>query len=115
MEIDYVALGKRIMQRRKQEKLRQNMLAEILDISNNYLSGIECGKEHPTLELLAKICKALNVTPNYLLLGNMYSNNVPSNFIDGLRLCTDDDIALLAKMVEYIIERQDHTTSNKFI
>lgn len=64
---------------------KQNMLAERLDLSNNYLSSIERGKEKPSLEVIVNICNALQVTPDYLLMGNMYSNNVPQNIADGLR------------------------------
>lgn len=52
---------------------KQNMLAERLDLSNNYLSSIERGKEKPSLEVIVNICNALQVTPDYLLMGNMYS------------------------------------------
>lgn len=50
---------------------KQNMLAERLDLSNNYLSSIERGKEKPSLEVIVNICNALQVTPDYLLMGKM--------------------------------------------
>ena len=77
MEIEYTSIGLRIAKRRKQIDMKQNVLADKLNISNNYLSGIERGKEKPSLEILVKICNELQVTPDYLLMGNMYSNIVP--------------------------------------
>lgn len=75
--------------------LKQNTFAEKIGLSNNYLSSIERGKEKPSLEVIVNICNALQVTPDYLLMGNMYSNNVPQNIVDGLRLCTEEDLSLI--------------------
>lgn len=106
MELDYPNIGRRIAMRREQIKLKQNALAEIVGISNNYLSSIERGKEKPSLEILVRLCNALRVTPDYLLMGNMYSNNVPSNITDGLRLCSDDDLKLISNIMHYMVDRQ---------
>lgn len=68
MELDYINLGKRIAQRRKQAKMKQTALAD--------------------------------------LVGNMYSRHVPQNIIDGLQLCTEEDIALLSVIMQYLVERR---------
>ncbi|MBI5213970.1 MAG: helix-turn-helix transcriptional regulator, partial [Nitrospirae bacterium] len=39
----------------------QEQIAEKADISPNYLSRIECGKENPTLDMLIKLSHALEV------------------------------------------------------
>ena len=116
MDLDYSGLGQRIAKRRSQAGIRQNALAEMIGISNNYLSSIERGKEKPSLEIIANICNALRVTPDYLLMGNMYSNNIPQNIIDGLRLCTDDDIELLSVMMHHMVDRQaDKWNNDNFV
>ena len=91
---------------------KQNMLAERLDLSNNYLSSIERGKEKPSSEVIVNICNALQVTPDYLLMGNMYSNNVPQNIADGLRLCTKEDLSLLSVLIDHLVERQSQKWNN---
>ena len=106
MEIDYTSIGIRIAKRRKEAGIKQNILAEKIGISNNYLSGIERGNEKPSLEILIKICNILHVTPDYLLMGNMYSSTVPQNIIDGLRLCSEEDIYLVNTMVQHMVERR---------
>lgn len=106
MELDYSGLGQRIAKRRIQAGIRQNALADIIGISNNYLSSIERGKEKPSLEIIINICNVLHVTPDYLLMGNMYSNNIPQNIMDGLRLCSDEDLILLSIMMQHMVERQ---------
>lgn len=105
MELNYVEIGSRIAHRRIHSGIKQTTLADTVGISNNYLSSIERGKERPSLEILVSICNALRVTPDYLLMGNMHSNNVPSNIIDGLRLCSPDDLYLIGEIVQIMIRR----------
>lgn len=54
-------IGKRIQELRKKQRLSQDQVAEKADISPNYLSRIECGKENPTLDMLIKLSNALEV------------------------------------------------------
>lgn len=75
MNLNMKEIGKRISDRRKLG-IKQNILAEKLDISNNHMSGIENGKATPSVALFVKICDELNVTPDFLLLGSMHSNRV---------------------------------------
>lgn len=105
MELNYAEIGQRIAKRRIQLGLKQNMLAERIGISNNYLSSIERGKEKPSLEIIVNICNALQVTPDFLLMGNLYSNNVPQNIVDGLRLCSEEDLSLLSVVMQHMVER----------
>ena len=62
MEIDYVAIGKRIQKARKKKHMTQRVLAESVDISASHLSNIERGKKPVGLLTLLKICNALNIT-----------------------------------------------------
>lgn len=54
-------IGKRIQELRRSQGLSQEQIAEKADISPNYLSRIECGKENPTLDMLIKLAHALEV------------------------------------------------------
>ncbi len=54
-------LGARIQQLRKKRHLTQETLAEKLDITPNYLSGIERGRQSPSLDLLVKLARTLEV------------------------------------------------------
>ena len=55
-------LGKRIQELRKERKISQDKLAEIIGIEANNLSRIENGKNYPTPDNLYKISLALNVS-----------------------------------------------------
>ncbi|MBI4822938.1 MAG: helix-turn-helix transcriptional regulator [Nitrospirae bacterium] len=54
-------IGRRIQELRKAQGLSQEKVAERADISPNYLSRIECGKENPTLDMLIKLASAIQV------------------------------------------------------
>ncbi len=69
MIVDYSLMGKRLADIRKSKKLTQEALAEKTDLANNYISNIENSRSIPSLETLAKLCGALEVTPNDILLG----------------------------------------------
>lgn len=105
MELNYSVMGVRIANRRKRMGMKQNILAEKIEISNNYLSGIERGKEKPSLEIILKISNVLQVTPDYLLLGITHSNNVPQSIYEGLRLCSSDDLELIMGILQLLICR----------
>lgn len=104
MEINRKEFGKRIAKRRKSLGMNQDDLADMLNISNNHLSSIECGHSVPSLERFCKICGALNVTPDYLLLGDMRSNNVAQDVVDILRLCTDEQISFVQKIARLVLD-----------
>lgn len=94
MEFQYKEMGIRIKVRRKELKIKQAELAETLEISNNHMSSIENGRQKPSLDTFIGICRCLNVTPDYLLLGTMHAYNIPQDILDKLRLCSQSDIEL---------------------
>ncbi len=99
MNIDFKLLGKRIAQRRHELGLKQCTLAEKAGISNNYLSNIENGHSIPSLETFADICIALSITPDYLLLGTLRTDNIPQSIINNLKLCNDSYLSLINDIV----------------
>lgn len=103
MNINYEEMGKRIQKRRKEMKLRQTELAELAGVSNHYLCNIENGRSIPSLEVFAELCNALKVTPDYLLLGNIRGGNVPMNIVDKIRLCSEEDVERIERIVESFI------------
>ena len=105
MEQQYKEMGNRIQVRRKELRIKQAELAEALDISNNHMSSIENGKQKPSLDIFVGICKHLDVTPDYLLLGAMYPYYIPQDILDKLRLCSQSDIELARDFIELLVKR----------
>lgn len=102
-------MGNRIKIRRKELRIKQAELAEMLNISNNHMSSIENGRQKPSLDIFIQICNLLNVTPDYLLLGSMHAYNIPQDIIDKLRLCNQADIELDGDFIELLVKRNCQT------
>lgn len=63
----YRSLGMRIRQERKAKRMTQEMLSEAADISLSFVGHIERGTRKASIDTLARICNALNVSPDKLL------------------------------------------------
>jgi len=87
--------GQNISNRRREKNMSQQELAEAIGLSVNQLSSIETGKSGTRIEVIAKLCTVLDITPDYLLLGCLHSNNVSKNFEDIVRLLDENHMELL--------------------
>ncbi|HIS35869.1 TPA: helix-turn-helix transcriptional regulator [Candidatus Scatousia excrementigallinarum] len=54
-------LGLKVKEFRKQQKLTQEKLAEIIGVDNGYISKLEVGQNFPSISTLEKIATALNI------------------------------------------------------
>lgn len=62
----YKSLGLNIAYYRKRKGYTQLEFAEILDIDRSHISGMEIGKNAPSLDLIFKICRELDITEKEL-------------------------------------------------
>lgn len=62
-------MGNRVSLKRKEKNLTQEQLAEIIGVSLQTISNIECGKKGARPENIVKICHALSCSADYILLG----------------------------------------------
>ena len=108
--MQYKEMGKRISIRRKELKMKQSELAELLEISNNHMSAIENGKQKPSMDTFIKICNCLKISPDYLLLGMMHAYNVPQDICDKLHLCSQSDIELANDFINLLVERNSRSS-----
>ena len=67
--MDLKLIGKRIKEIRTRRNIPQTMLAAKAEISEPYLSNIECGKKKASIEVLIRIANALDTTVDCLLSG----------------------------------------------
>lgn len=104
MYLNREEFGKRIAKRRKSLKIKQGELAAMLNVSNNHISSIEHGKSSISIEMFCGLCEILKITPDYLLMGAMHSNNVAQNIMDSLRQCSDEQIAFVSKFVQLVLD-----------
>ena len=72
---DYSVIGRRIQNARLENKLTQEELADLMDISVAFMSRVETGKAQINLKRLIQISEVLHVSPGYLLTGSNKSSN----------------------------------------
>jgi len=91
--MDYVKLGEKIKRERIHNRLTQEMLAEMAEITSSYVGQIERGERKVTLSKLVRIANVLNVSVDYLL----------SDTIDTI----EDDFEIEVKNVMSSMEEKD--------
>ena len=69
-------LGKRINAVRKDRGLTSDKLSELCNINATYLRQIESGTKMPSLPVFIDICKALRISPDYLLQDELTENEI---------------------------------------
>lgn len=60
-------IGNRIRKYREDRKISQKQLAELIGVSNSRVSNWEQGINRPDADILAELCRALQVSPSELL------------------------------------------------
>lgn len=60
-------IGSRIAKYRKAKKISQRAFAKLIGVSNSRISNWEQGTHRPDVDILADICKVLEVSPSELL------------------------------------------------
>ncbi len=70
MNCPYEDTGRRILLLRKKHGFTRERLAEMSDISVQFLADIEKGRKNMTVTTLRKICSSLHVTADYIINGS---------------------------------------------
>jgi len=78
--VDVREIGKRINELREKKYPSRASFAAVLHTSEGNIKRIEQGKGLPSLELLIKMVSALEVTPDYILFGNVVSDEDNTKF-----------------------------------
>lgn len=76
-------IGGRCQYARRSAGYTQQQLAELLDVSVQYLSDMERGKTGMSTATIVKLCKTLGVSADFILLGE--DTNIHSEMENALR------------------------------
>ena len=112
MQIDYISLGSRIKEARKNQGLTQEQLAERADLSTTHISNIENAKKIPSLQAIVDIANALSVTTDSLLRDNIEQSkdiyrSEAQSILDG---CTITEARILTEtMKNTLITHRKHS------
>jgi len=101
--LNYMEIGERIRTKRKEAKLTQEKLAEIIDVSTSYISEIERGCSICSIHTITKMAKTLDVSLDYLIFG-MRLHNSNMIFSDILKTIPEKNHALYFSLCQNIAE-----------
>lgn len=102
----HIEMGRRIMQRRKQMNLSQEELSELADVSPQLMSTAERGAKAIRPENLLKISKALGVSADYLLSGEIIDRDF-DNISAKLKNLSPDQIRRIERIIDECIRLCD--------
>ena len=105
--IDYSELGKRIRTERRRQDLTQEKLAEMAEISESFMGHIERGGRTLSIETLAKLATALNISIEYILYGKHKSDALSNEVHDALGRMSDSQCKVFLSMMKTLAANPD--------
>ena len=95
-------IGRRIKENRKQKKIPQEKLAEMIGISPNYMSALERGAYNIKLELLVQIIDCLDITAD-----DLFRDVIKNGYVNRTSRLSDEIATLPAEEQQRIFEVLD--------
>lgn len=92
-------MGQRILARRKALGLTQDDLAEMIGVTPPMISNLEQGKKAIRPDNLAKVCKALGISSDFVLYGSN-SNSRIDDVVAKLPHLTDAELQVVSDMID---------------
>ena len=90
---------------RKLKHLTQEILAEKLDVTPNYVSYLERGIKIPSIELLSKMADLFEINPAILLMDNEEPNNLEiKQFIELLNSLDEPTFRFINEMTHALVK-----------
>ena len=99
--MDYVALGARIKNKRLEQNLTQEQLAEKVELSAVYIGQIERGERKMTIDTLVKLANSLNSSIEELLKDST-SSNVNARLNELVNIANELDTSDIDKVLDVI-------------
>ena len=106
--VDYKEVGKRIAARRRELGLKQWQVNEMARLCNNYMSNVERATAVISIDVLMKICTALDTTPDALLLGAVTDedNDYQRSISNRIKQMSSKQARLALSMMDWILSQK---------
>lgn len=75
-KLENIQIGSRVKRARESAGLTQERLAELTDVTAQYLSGVERGTVGLSVPVVLRLCSILHVSSDFLLLGSVERSDV---------------------------------------
>lgn len=98
-----IQIGIRVKQAREIAGLTQERLAELLDVTAQYISGVERGAVGLSVPILLQLCSVLLVSSDFILQGNVDNSDI-SGVAARLSRLPADHIKNVEDIINHYIE-----------
>ena len=98
-----VNIGRRIRSKREYMKYTREQLAEMVEISPQFLADIGGGKKGMSFSTLTKLCSVLGTSCDYIILGKS-SDSDCSNLIEMIQNIDEDYLPLAEELLQTFIK-----------
>ena len=102
-------IGKRVRATREHYKLTREQLAEMANISPQFLVHIENGTKSMTANTICNLAKALNVSTDYLLLGSKDTDLNRTLAVEALASMLPDEKELAERILLTVLQMVRNT------
>ncbi len=102
--MNLIEVGTKLYNIRKSKGLTQAEVAEKAELSDRTYADIERGSTNMRVETLLKICGALSITPNDILVKNNDIVVTEEDFINSLKDCSNNEKETALKLLSVYIE-----------
>ncbi|MGN0573468.1 MAG: helix-turn-helix domain-containing protein [Acutalibacteraceae bacterium] len=99
-------IGERVYNRRKSLGYTQEQLAEKMNVSVQMISNLELGKKAIRPENIIKICSALEISADYLLMGCSRKNSI-DHIIEKAMTLSQKSINVIAELIDILSESEN--------
>lgn len=112
------SIGKKIKLARSQTEYTQEKLAEKLSLSARYISQLERGVAFGSATTIVNLCKALNISSDFLFSDiitsdSTYIDLVDDDFLEDFLHLNDYNKKIMYSMAKELIKLQNRDTSQK--
>lgn len=98
-------MGQRILARRKALSMTQEDLADIIDVTAPMISNLELGKKAVRPDNLAKVCKALGLSADFVLTGT--DTQTPIDTVaDKLLQLSPAEVEVVNDMIDIMLSKK---------
>lgn len=105
MTVDYEEIGQNVKLHRTRKRLKQAELAELVGVSTQHISHIECGRTKLSLAVLIQLSEALSVDLYDLLGSNIQTRPIlESEYANMLNGASQAQRALCLELCRTVIE-----------
>ena len=105
--MDLIKIGIFIAELRKKQKLTQEQLGEMCELSAAHIGHIERGTRILSVEVLFRIAQVLNVSVDYLLFDSVENDNILSSIAPILKDSDKNKVNNFLKTVRVLAENID--------